>query len=60
MIRINTQLCELCGTCVGVCAVDALTIGCNELFVNSDKCINCFACIYVCPVEAVSEETHEV
>ena len=60
MIRINTQLCELCGTCVGVCTVDALTIGGNELLVNSDKCTNCFACIYVCPVEAVSEETHEV
>ncbi|MFC1561050.1 ATP-binding protein [Candidatus Latescibacterota bacterium] len=60
MISINKQLCDLCGTCVGVCAVDALIIGGNELIVNSDKCTNCSACVYICPVEAVSEEILEL
>jgi len=60
MISINKQLCDLCGTCVGVCPVDALIIGRNELSVSSDICINCSLCVYVCPVDALSDEIHEL
>ena len=60
MININKQSCDLCGTCVGVCAADALMIRGNELTVNSDKCINCFLCVYVCPIEALSEDRREL
>ena len=60
MISIKTQLCELCGTCVGVCPVDALIVGNNELTVKSDICIDCSVCVYVCPIDALSEETHEL
>jgi energy-converting hydrogenase A subunit Q len=60
MITINKQSCDLCGTCVGVCPVDALKIEINELTINYDKCINCSQCIYICPIDALSEDRHEL
>ena len=60
MITINKQSCDLCGTCVGVCTVDALMIRGNELIVNSDKCINCYLCVDVCPIEALSEDRRKL
>lgn len=60
MIIINQQLCDLCGTCVGVCPVDAIFIERQEITVGSDICTNCSACIYVCPINALSENTFEL
>ena len=53
MIRIDRTLCDVCGTCVGVCPVDALTIEFGTLVVYREVCIDCRACESVCPVEAV-------
>ena len=55
-MKINGDLCDICGTCVSVCPVDAIFI--NEFSVNIDsqKCINCGKCVIVCPVKAISED----
>jgi len=60
MIIIDQQLCDLCGTCVGVCPVDAIIIEKQEITVKSDICISCSACVHVCPVDALSEDTFEL
>ena len=57
MITINNQLCERCGTCIGVCPVDAVILTRYEITINSGKCIECFSCVDVCPVDALSKET---
>ena len=55
MIRINTFLCELCGTCVGVCSADAIVIEMNTIRIDENRCIFCKSCVKVCPVGAVEE-----
>lgn len=60
MIIINQQLCDFCGTCVGVCPVDAIIIEKQKITVKSDICISCSACVNVCPVDALSEDTFEL
>ncbi len=59
MIIVNQQICDLCGTCIGVCPVDAIVIERLNISINSDSCINCPACKYVCPVDALSENMSE-
>ncbi|MFC1649976.1 4Fe-4S binding protein [Candidatus Latescibacterota bacterium] len=56
MIIIDRQLCDVCGTCVGVCPVEALNIQCNDLTFDSGKCTDCSACVLICPIKALSEE----
>ncbi len=55
MIIINKKLCDQCGTCIGVCPVDALIIEKHEINMESDTCIGCLVCVQVCPVDALSE-----
>ena len=53
---INKEVCDFCGTCIGVCPVDALRIERHELRMDPDICIECLVCMHVCPVDALSEE----
>lgn len=59
MIKINPEVCNSCGACVGVCPVNALTLDYGILKVDKDKCINCGACEKMCPVGAISLEEGE-
>ncbi len=60
MIKIDQALCDLCGTCVGVCPVDCMAMSDKILEIDEDTCISCKFCIQVCPMEALSEgESHE-
>ncbi|TAL16199.1 4Fe-4S dicluster domain-containing protein [bacterium] len=52
-LAIDRDLCTLCGTCVGVCPVDALAIKGDKLEVN-ENCTLCGTCVGVCPVNALS------
>ena len=56
MIVIDPACCETCGTCVGVCPVDAIIIEGDSIRVDSGRCIACLACIRICPVGAAAEE----
>ncbi len=56
MIRIDGALCELCGTCVGVCPADAVTIEGTMMRIDDNLCIGCLACVRICPVGAPSSD----
>jgi ferredoxin len=56
MIVIDKQLCDVCGACVGVCPVDAISITRQEIAVHHDVCVKCLACVNVCPIGALMEE----
>ena len=55
MIGIDGNLCDLCGTCVGVCPVDALTIEGSSVHLDRPACTGCRFCVSICPVGAISE-----
>ena len=56
MMTIDEQLCDVCGTCVGVCPADAVAIVLNRAFIDNEACILCRACEHVCPVRAISSD----
>jgi ferredoxin len=56
MITINPVLCDLCGTCAGVCPADAVIIEGAAIRIDHERCIACLACIRICPVGAPGEE----
>ena len=56
MISVNTKRCDVCGTCAGVCAADAILIDDDTIHIEHDICVVCLACVYVCPVDAVNDE----
>ena len=55
MIDIDRNACDACGTCVGVCPVDAMTLMGRDLLIDHESCIMCRSCIGVCPVSALRE-----
>ncbi len=59
MIIVDKLTCDLCGTCVAVCAVDAMRLRATTLDIF-DTCIDCEICINVCPVNCLTleEPTH--
>jgi len=57
-LELKADDCILCGACVPVCPVDALTLehlstGPSELLVNNDRCYGCNRCVPVCPTDAL-------
>ncbi len=59
MIIIDHDLCDLCGTCVGVCPADCISMSDTTLDIDNDACIHCGFCIQVCPMEALKEESDD-
>lgn len=57
MMTIDENLCDVCGTCVGVCPADAVAVALNRVVIDNDACIMCRACEYVCPVRAISSDS---
>ena len=55
MTAVNSKRCESCGTCVGVCPADAISMTANVLVIDHGRCIDCGACVAVCPVGALDE-----
>ena len=56
---VRKDLCDLCGSCVAVCPVDAISI--EEFFVLIDMniCIECENCLIVCPAKAIEKENNQ-
>lgn len=55
-MRINKQLCDICGSCVAVCPVDAITVKEFAVEINPEVCISCGKCMQVCPAGAIEEK----
>ena len=59
-IRVEDELCDLCGACVAECPTNALRVenqGDKQLLVYSPaKCIGCTICEKVCPHQALRAE----
>jgi len=56
MIMIDPILCDVCGTCVGVCPADAVIIEGDRVRIDHGRCVSCLACLVICPVGAPREE----
>jgi len=53
ILKVDTNVCDECGTCVCVCPADALLLT-HELQIDMSKCVLCNNCVNVCPVGALS------
>ncbi|MBR5598585.1 MAG: 4Fe-4S binding protein [Alphaproteobacteria bacterium] len=58
---VNGDLCIKCGTCAGVCPVEAFRVADEQYVVDPDTCIDCGVCISECPQSAItsSDEAEE-
>lgn len=52
-VIIDYDLCDLCGTCVGVCPENVIYLSAHQLSIEHDGCTRCNKCIWVCPVRAL-------
>lgn len=53
-IKIDTEKCDGCGTCVDVCPVEVFELKNNKsVVVNLDECLVCRACEVQCPNSAI-------
>ena len=49
---VDASRCNLCGHCIGVCPVSAISIVNDEVYSDPTRCIKCCACVKECPEEA--------
>jgi len=56
MINIKVQICDFCGTCVGVCPEDAIILRKSDIEIDREKCINCGRCVLICPLGVLETE----
>lgn len=55
MIRVDTQKCQVCGTCVSICPESALLLIMDKLIYDPSRCKVCLICIDICPTHAIGE-----
>jgi ferredoxin len=55
-MKIDKELCDVCGTCAAVCPPAAITIKEFEVVIDDQCCTKCQNCVRVCPAQAISEE----
>ncbi|MCD6441426.1 MAG: 4Fe-4S binding protein [Candidatus Marinimicrobia bacterium] len=60
MIKINKNICDLCGTCISVCPVDCIELSETELSINESICIDCMACVKICPFRALTAKIEDM
>jgi ferredoxin len=53
MIIINDTVCDMCGTCIGVCPTSALLLTKSSLDIIHESCTDCGNCVTICPVAAL-------
>ncbi|MCD4827996.1 MAG: 4Fe-4S binding protein [Candidatus Cloacimonetes bacterium] len=55
-MKVNSSLCDICGTCVAVCPVDAIRVSEFCVHIEMDVCTQCGNCLQVCPARAITVE----
>ena len=51
--RVDPEKCDGCGSCVSVCAAEAIWLVNEKATVDEEKCIECGHCIRACPNAAI-------
>ena len=54
---IRQDLCDLCGDCVAVCPVDAVSLEEFYALIDKEVCTECGNCLIVCPAKAIIVES---
>jgi ferredoxin len=49
-VSVQTDLCDFCGTCVGVCPADAIELKESSILIKSVRCTLCGFCESICPL----------
>ena len=57
-VRLDSDKCKGCTTCLKRCPTEAIRIRGGKAFINKDKCIDCGECIRLCPYQA-KKATHD-
>ncbi len=55
-MKVNKEVCIGCGSCLGACPVNAITLNGDHAEINQDVCIHCGSCVAMCPVGAITED----
>jgi len=57
MIKVESDECTGCETCVEICPVEAISMNADDVAeIDQDECTECASCLQECPVEAIIEE----
>ncbi len=56
---INVERCTLCGCCMAICPVSAISDASGRAFINSRICVGCGECIAGCKFDAININWHE-
>jgi electron transport complex protein RnfB len=54
IVEVDAERCDLCGTCLDRCPMDAFSISGNQIERDAQLCIGCGLCVSTCPSEALS------
>jgi len=55
-MKVDRELCDVCGTCASVCPEAMITIREFDVMIDKEKCTSCKNCVKVCPAQAISED----
>lgn len=50
---VDNEKCIGCGSCVGACPVEAISLVNGKAVIDPKKCVQCGTCVGMCPVEAI-------
>ena len=52
-VTIDTDRCDFCGTCVGVCPADAIELKEFTIRIDPERCTLCGFCEDICPLGVI-------
>jgi Pyruvate/2-oxoacid:ferredoxin oxidoreductase delta subunit len=52
-IQLKEDICDFCGTCVGVCPENCIELREAQLIIDQQRCTCCEKCVLVCPLNAL-------
>jgi len=52
VVKINSDLCTVCGGCIDLCPAIAISMVNDVVVMNNDTCTECKICVKVCPMRA--------